>query len=243
MSSLSFSFNPSAIPVYAQAEFINRFFQLVMDYQNLTTSYPPAPAAEDLPAPTSFVAVEGDDVASDVQPVAKKVRKNPWDSLTDDQKAERKAKMRAGRAAKAAERKMSTDSLVVPTEPAVNTVTPAVTVQDKYDDMTCQQLRDELADRNGVPPTPEGAKPSGPRRNTPKYPKADDLRAELRRRDALAPAPAPTSDTDAGSETSSKKARKNPWAGLTPEQHAARVASLKAAREAKKAVSATNTNA
>jgi hypothetical protein len=46
-------------------------------------------------------------------------------------------------------------------------------------------------------------------------------------------------DADAApASTEPKKARKNPWEGLTPEQKAAKVAAMKAGRDAKKAVAA-----
>ena len=162
MSALSFSFRPEAIPAYAQAEFLTRFFQLVLDYQTLTEPAPQAPAAETMPQPSVFVAVEGDESV----PVAekpKKERKNPWAGLTDEQREERLAAMKRGRELKKQEkRRLSEDSLAAP-----------------------------------------------------------------------APAPAPAAE-DAASETSSKK-RKNPWADLTPEQKAERVAKMQAGRKAKAA--------
>jgi hypothetical protein len=48
------------------------------------------------------------------------------------------------------------------------------------------------------------------------------------------PAPAAPVAEDAVSETSSKKARKNPWEGLSEEQKAERVAKMKAGKAAKK---------
>jgi hypothetical protein len=224
MSAISFSFRPDAIPAYAQAEFLTRFCQLVLDYQTLTEPQQEAPPAESLPTP-DFAPVEGDESV----PVApKKERKNPWAGLTEEQKAERLAAMKRGREMKKQEkRRLSEDSLAV-AEP----VTHTETITDKYSGMTGQQLRDELADREGIAPTPEGTNPKGLRANTPKFPHAEDIRNELRRRDA-APAAEAAADSDAVSETSSKT-RKNPWADLTPEQKAERLAKMKAAREAKK---------
>lgn len=192
--SLSFSFNPSALPAYAQTEFLGRFLQLVVDYQTLTAPVPPAPSADTLPAPTAFQPVQGDGADGDVRPepvAAKPQRKNPWAGLSEEQRQERIAKMRAGRAA-AAERKMSNDSLAVP-EPA-------------------PEMPARTPNNGGV---------------------------NLGRFDGPAPAPAPAED--AASDTSSKKQRKNPWADLTPEQREARLAKMRAAREAKIAARAAAT--
>jgi hypothetical protein len=256
MSAISFSFRPEAIPVYAQTEFLNRFFQLVLDYQYLTTPTPPSPSAQDLPMPSKFQNMEGDEPAP-----MKKVRKNPWADLTEEQRAERLAAMKLGRQRKAAERRQSADSLDAPAptpSPVLADELPVArslnngginlgsfdgpTAAPAYEDWTNQQLRDELADRDGIPRTPEGQKPSGVRRNTPSFPYKAALVAELRRRDALPKtehAPAPASVTDAASETSSKKLRKNPWADLTPEQHAERIAKMRAGKAAKAAAALT----
>jgi hypothetical protein len=167
MSAISFSFRPEAIPAYAQAEFLTRFCQLVLDYQTLIEPQQEAPPAESLPMP-NFAPVEGDESA----PVApKKERKNPWAGLTDEQRTERLAAMKRGREIKKQEkRRLSEDSLAV-----------------------------------AEPPAPV----------------------------APAPAVAPVAE-DAASETSSKKARKNPWEGLSEEQKAERVAKMKAGKAAKK---------
>ena len=169
MSALSFSFRPEAIPAYAQAEFLTRFFQLVLDYQTLTEPAPPSPPAESLPQPSAFQPVDGDEPV--VAPV-KKERKNPWAGLTEEQRKERLDAMKRGRAAKAAEkqRRQSEDSLE-------------------------------------------------------------------------APAPVPAAAEDAVSETSSAKQRKNPWADMTPEQKAERIAKMQAARKAKKAAAAAEGSA
>jgi hypothetical protein len=168
MSAISFSFRPEAIPPYAQAEFLTRFCQLVLDYQTLIKPQQEAPAAESLPMP-DFAPVEGDESA----PVApKKERKNPWTGLTEEQRTERLAAMKRGREIKKQEkRRLSEDSL---------TVAAPVPV-----------------------PVP-------------------------------VPAPAAPVAEDAVSETSSKKARKNPWEGLSEEQKAERVAKMKAGKAAKK---------
>jgi predicted Fe-S protein YdhL (DUF1289 family) len=182
--------------------------------------------------PSEFKEVDGDESAPG--PATKKERKNPWASYTEEQKKERLAKLAAGREAKKV-RKMSEDSLNVPS------VAAAPSAPD-YESWGNQKLRDELADRDGVPPTPDGAEPSGPRRHTPKFKDHAALVAELRRRDA-APSAAATApavavaapESDAASETSSKKERKNVWDSYTPEQKAERLAKAQATREAKKA--------
>jgi len=178
-SALSFTFRPSLIPAYAQAEFLTRFCQLVLDYETLTCPVPEAPSADQMPVPSSFAPVNGDGAEGEVpapEDKPKKERKNPWAGLTDEQRAERLAAMRRGRAAAAAERRLSEDSLNVP---------------------------------------------------------------------APAPAPAPVAAVveDAASESSSAKQRKNPWAGLTDEQRTARLAAMKAGREAKKAAAALASSA
>jgi hypothetical protein len=199
MSSLSFTFVPSLVPAYAQADFLSRFFQLVVDYQTLTAPAPPAPNAEDLPLPTGFVPVEGDGAEDVVRP-----------------------------------------------EPAAD---------KPLEQMTGQELRDRLADLTG--------KPRG-RRSTGKFSNKELLIAEIRRLEAAAAdsapempartpnsgganlgrfdAPAAVAETDAASDSSSKKVRKNPWADLTPEQRAAKIAAMRAGREAKKAASVAATN-
>ena len=94
--------------------------------------------------------------------------------------------MKRGRAARAAERRVSEDSLnVPPTETG-----PALSLGP--------------SPGGGQVPEPESA-------------------------------PVLATADDAVSDSSSKKPRKNPWAGLTPEQHAAKVLALKLARDAKKA--------
>jgi hypothetical protein len=166
MSAISFSFRPEAIPPYAQAEFLTRFCQLVLDYQTLIEPQQEAPSAESLPMP-DLAPVEGDESA----PVApKKERKNPWAGLTEEQRTERLAAMKRGREIKKQEkRRLSEDSLTAPA------------------------------------PAP-----------------------------APVPAPAAPVAEDAVSETSSKKARKNPWEGLSEEQKAERIAKMKAGKAAKK---------
>jgi hypothetical protein len=170
MSAISFSFRPEAIPPYAQAEFLTRFCQLVLDYQTLIEPQQEAPAAESLPMP-DFAPVEGDESA----PVApKKERKNPWAGLTEEQRTERLAAMKRGREIKKQEkRRLSEDSLTAPAPAPVLLTDPV-------------------------------------------------------------PAPAAPVAEDAVSETSSKKARKNPWEGLSEEQKAERVAKMKAGKAAKK---------
>lgn len=185
-SALSFTFRPSLIPAACQAEYLTRFCQLVLDYETLTgVSDPVAPPADAVPPPSSFTPVTGDGAEDDARavPVAKKPRKNPWTDLTEEQRAERLAAMRRGRAEKAAQRRLSEDSL--------NVTAP---VSD---------------------PVP-----------------------------APAPAPVAVVAEDAASETSSAKpARKNTWAGLTPEQREVRIGKMRAAREAKKAAAALTSSA
>lgn len=165
MSSICFSFRPDAIPAYAQAEFLTRFCQLVLDYQTLTEPVQPSPPAESLPQPSAFVPVDGDETTG--PQAQKKERKNPWAGLSEEQRAERLAAMKRGRELKKQEkRRPSEDSLEIPVAPAPVVAAPVVT-------------------------------------------------------------------EDAVSESSSKQ-RKNPWADLTPEQKAERVAKMNAARKAKK---------
>jgi hypothetical protein len=170
-SALSFTFVPSLIPSQYRSEFITRFLHLVVEYEVLTDTLPSSPSADAVPQPTSFAPVQGDGADGETAAATasvKRPRKNPWADLTPEQRAERLAAMKRGRAARA-ERRVSEDSLV-------------------------------------VPPT------------------------------EAAPAPAPAPVEDAVSETSSaKRARKNPWAELTPEQHAAKVLAMKIARDAKRA--------
>jgi hypothetical protein len=125
MSAISFSFRPDAIPAYAQSEFLTRFFQLVLEYQTLTAPVPQAPPAETLPQPSEFVPVNGDEPeAAPVAEKPKKERKNPWANLTEEQRAERLAAMKRGREMKAAERRLSADSLEAAIA-AVSTEAPA----------------------------------------------------------------------------------------------------------------------
>jgi hypothetical protein len=175
MSAISFSFRPEAIPPNAQAEFLTRFCQLVLDYQTLIEPQQEAPPAESLPMP-NFAPVEGDESA----PVApKKERKNPWAGLTEEQRTERLAAMKRGREIKKQEkRRLSEDSLAIAEPPAPAAPAPAPVAEP--------------------------------------------------------PAPAAPVAEDAASETSSKKARKNPWEGLSEEQKAERVAKMKAGKAAKK---------
>lgn len=136
MSALSFSFRPELIPAYAQGEFLTRFFQLVLDYQILLAPVPEAPSAESLPQPSAFVPVAGDEAPP--APAAekpKKERKNPWANLSEEQRKERLDAMKRGRAAKAAERRQSADSLETPAaatlplpEPAPEPVAEAASV-------------------------------------------------------------------------------------------------------------------
>ncbi len=188
-SALSFTFRPSLIPDQYQAVFLTRFFQLVMDYESLTAPAPSSPPADAVPQPSSFVPVTGDGADGETAPATASVkppRKNPWAGLTPEQRADRLAAMKRGRAARAAERRVSEDSLNVPpteTGPALS-----------------------------LGPSPGGGQVAEPE-----------------------PAPVLATTEDAASDTSSKKPRKNPWAGLTPEQHAAKVLALKLARDAKKA--------
>jgi hypothetical protein len=181
-SALSFTFRPSLIPDQYQAVFLTRFFQLVLDYESLTAPAPSSPPADAVPQPSSFVPVQGDEADGETAPATvKPPRKNPWAGLTPEQRAERIAAMKRGRVARAAERRVSEDSLAVPPTESAPAPAPA--------------------------PAPE-----------------QPVLATL----------APVED--AASDTSSaKRARKNPWAGLTPEQHAAKVLALKLARDAKRA--------
>ena len=189
MSALSFSFRPELIPAYAQGEFLTRFFQLVLDYQILLAPVPEAPSAESLPQPSAFAPVAGDEAPP--APAAekpKKERKNPWANLSEEQRKERLDAMKRGRAAKAAERRQSADSL-------------------------------------------EAAAPAPPVPVAPLVADAEPLPARTPNNGG-ANAPLPV-DSDAASDSSSKKARKNPWESYTPEQKLERLAKMAAARKAK----------
>jgi hypothetical protein len=226
MSIVTLSFNLSTIPVIYQSTFLERVCQLNLDYQSLTASLPVAPPAESLPKP-NFVAVDGDESAP--VPATKKERKSSWTNLTEEQRKERLAKLAAGREAKKA-RKMSEDSLeraAPPVAVAEAVAAPAsVPVESPLEEMTLQPLRDIMRTLQG--------KPTGVK-TTPKFPTKEAIIAEIRRlRESAADGVAPSPSDDAASETSSKKERKNPWADLTPEQKAERVAKTVAARKAKK---------
>jgi hypothetical protein len=211
MSIVTLSFNLSAIPVIYQSTFLERLCQLNLEYQSLTASLPVAPPAESLPKP-NFVAVQGDE--SVPVPATKKERKSSWTNLTEEQRKERLAKLAAGREAKKA-RKMSEDSL----EQA------APVAAKNLEEMEATGLYEILGGLMGVPAD------SPQFRDYKKFPNKQALIAEIRRlREGAAPSPS----EDAASETSSKKVRKNPWADLTPEQKAERVAKTVAARKAKK---------
>jgi hypothetical protein len=313
MSAVSFSFRPEAIPAYAQAEFLSRFFQLVLDYQVLTEPVPEAPAASSLaqpsfdseaPAealPSAFRPVDGDEAEK-----PKKERKNPWAGLTEEQRTERLAAMKRGRELKKAEkRRLSADSLEAPAPPSLPEAVPA---HKTLEEMTAFELFGVYSQLNGLPDPTEGSWAGLPaafhgkanllaevRRlqaalaavlgadgegdgaaseTSSKDKKAESLSAsdaEAMMRDRLslssltkeqmaervammrkasraakkaaAPAPAPVvAEADgAASETSSKKLRKNPWADLTPEQKAERVAKMQAARKAKKEAAPSET--
>ena len=243
MSALSFSFRPELIPAYAQAEFLTRVCQLVLDYQVLTAPVPVAPPAESLPQP-SFPSADGEQ-----EEKPKKERKNPWATLTEEQRNERLAAMKRGRELKAAERRLSADSLEQ-TAPATAATVAADAPVKSIDIMSAFELFGVYSQLKGLPAPSKGSwagLPSSLRgRNA--------LIAEIRRlqeQAALAgpahPAalagPAHPAAEDAASETSSQKKRKNPWADLTPEQKAERVAKMHAARKAKKEAKAAEGSA
>ena len=102
MSSISFTFNPSAIPIVEQAVFMTRFFQLVTDYNVMTSpiaaplvSVPSvsAPSADSLPPPSAFLPFE--ETASEAAP-PKKASK--WAHLSEEEKrAKRNANLAKGR--------------------------------------------------------------------------------------------------------------------------------------------------
>jgi hypothetical protein len=156
------------------------------------------------------------------------------------------------------------DTLPLPTSFAPvpgDEVVPPTSGPKSLERMTSQELRDRRADLMGF-----GAD-HPQRRRTAKFPKKDDLVVEIRRLESLdrrlsadsldAPAPAPvvaeavvvTSEpsltepavADSGSETNTKKPRKNVWDTYTPEQKAERLAKMQAAREAKRLAAATAT--
>lgn len=85
MSFLQFTFRPTLIPAYAQAEFLSRFAQLVLDYETLIEPAPPSPPAEAIPPPTSFVPVAGDGAEGEVAPAEVKPKKRgPKRKMGDD---------------------------------------------------------------------------------------------------------------------------------------------------------------
>jgi hypothetical protein len=233
-SALSFTFRPSLIPAEYQAEYLSRFLQMVLDYETLTA--PPSPSADSVPPPSLFAPMEGDGAEGEVPAAAAaaatKVRKNPWAGLTEEQRAEKIAAMKRGRAAKA-ERRVSADSLevpaaaVVPVPAALAEAVPAAT--RTLEDMSGQELRDRVAELTGK---------SQGRTSSSGFPTKADLIVEIRRLEAV-PAPVPEVAADTSSETSSKKSRKNPWANLSPEERAAKVATqvaaMRAGKQAKKA--------
>ena len=81
MSTVSFSFNLSAIPSVYQADFMARLYQLSFEYQTLTNPAPISPPAESVPLPSAFVAVDGDGADGEVAPAVK----NPYRGKTGQQ--------------------------------------------------------------------------------------------------------------------------------------------------------------
>jgi len=165
--------------------------------------------------PSAFVPVDGDETTG--PQAQKKERKNPWAGLSEEQRAERLAAMKRGRELKKQEkRRLSADSLEA-----------AAVVPKTLEQMEAKDLYEILGELLGVPAD------SPQFRDYRKYPNKEALIAEIHRLRA-APVPlAPVVAEDAVSESSSKQ-RKNPWADLTPEQKAERVAKMNAARKAKK---------
>lgn len=106
MSSISFTFNPSAIPIVEQAVFMTRFFQLVTDYNIMTSpvaaplvSAPSVsvPSVESLPPPSAFLPFEEteSDAASEAAPLKKASK---WAHLSKREKrAKRIANLAIGR--------------------------------------------------------------------------------------------------------------------------------------------------
>jgi hypothetical protein len=224
MSAISFSFRPDAIPAYAQAEFLTRFCQLVLDYQTLTEPVQPSPPAESLPQPSAFVPVDGDETTG--PQAQKKERKNPWAGLSEEQRAERLAAMKRGRELKKAERRLSADSLEASSAPVV-----VAAADDAASDTSSKDKKAESL------PASDAEAMMRDRLSLPSLTKEQMAERVAMMRKASraakkAAAHAPAAD-DAASETSSKQ-RKNPWADLTPEQKAERVAKMNAARKAKK---------
>jgi hypothetical protein len=149
--------------------------------------------------------------------------------MTPEQREERLAKLKAGREAKRAARKMSNDSLAEPAPAPAPVPAPAKTLED----MTAQELRGVLGGLMGVPA-------DAPQfRNHAKYPNKEALIAEIRRLQEAPVAEAEVVVVETGSvapsETSSAKQRKNGWADLTPEQKADRLARAAATRQARRA--------
>lgn len=251
-STISFSFNPSSIPAEHQPAFMARFFQLVTEYQIMSSGFvapqyhaphPDAPAADTLPMPTSFVAVDGDDTSVPASvngdsAVAKKPRKNPWADLTAEQKAERLAAMKRGREAKNAERKMSGDSLdaTATSDYAAPAPVPTDAVTMPLEDMTAFQLFCVYSQLKELPAPTKDSFAGLPAAFHGKA----NLLAEVRRLQSEPLAVTTSANTDNVSVSSSTKKERKPRAPLTDEQRTVRRMKLQATLAAKKATATTS---
>jgi len=209
MSFLQFTFRPTLIPAYAQAEFISRFAQLVLDYETLIEPAPPSPPADSLPPPSSFVPVAGDGAEGEAGPEQAKKRgpkrKMSADSLTPktlEQMTAQELRVRLGAL------------MGIPAD------SPQFRNHSKFPNKAAliaeiRRLEAEPAPAPVPVPVPAPAPVPVP----------------------VAEAEVPVVETGsvAPSETSSAKQRKNGWADLTPEQKADRLARAAATRQARRA--------
>ena len=210
MSYLQFTFRPTSIPAYAQAEFISRFAQLVLDYETLIEPAPPSPPADTLPPPTSFAPVQGDGAEGETAPVSAQPKK------------------------RVAKRKMSDDSLGpkvleqmtaqelrgrLGTLMGLPADAPQFRNHSKFPNKTA--LITEIRRLESEPAPAPAPAPA------PVPPPVAEPEVVVVENASVAP-----------SEVSSKKPRKNPWAEYTPEQKAERLAATAMKRAARLAVKA-----
>ena len=211
MSYLQFTFRPTSIPAYAQAEFISRFAQLVLDYETLIEPAPPSPPADTLPPPTSFAPVQGDGAEGETAPVSAQPKK------------------------RVAKRKMSDDSL----GPKVLEQMTAQELRGRLGTLMglpadAPQFRNHSKFPNKTALITEirrlESEPAPAPAPAPVPPPVAEPEVVVVENASVAP-----------SEVSSKKPRKNPWAEYTPEQKAERLARNAELRRARLAAKAEQT--
>jgi hypothetical protein len=217
MSFLQFTFRPTLIPAYAQAEFISRFAQLVLDYEMLIEPAPPSPPADSLPPPSSFVPVAGDGAEGEAGPEQTKKRgpkrKMSADSLTPktlEQMTAQELRVRLGAL------------MGIPAD------SPQFRNHSKFPNKAAliaeiRRLEAEPAPAPVPVPVPAPAPVPVP---------VAEPEVVVVENASVAP-----------SESSSAKPRKNPWADYTPEQKAERLARTAEKRLARLAAKATETTA